>query len=338
MSEPEGGERVAGEPRGKVERVTRLGLVLGAGGVTGEAFHRGVLRALQDGAGYDARTAEVIVGTSAGSLVAASLRCAGATSGAGKGKGPKGAADGAGVPPVVPAPPDDVLRRRPDLRPLLAAARRPWSARTGVLVTSLLPAGSRSTETFVGPLRRRCGDAWPERDTYICAVRRRDGRRVVFGTPGAPEVDLATAVAASCAIPGYFRPVAAGGETYVDGGVHSPTNADVLAGRGLDLVVVSSPMSVERHALRAKLDLSARLLWHRYVVAETRAVQRAGTPVIVVEPGGETLRALGLNTLHAGRVDDIEDEAYDATITLLARPEKAGRVALLSGSRASRTA
>jgi NTE family protein len=318
--------------------VTRIGHVLGAGGVTGEAFHRGVLRALQDGAGYDARTAEVVVGTSAGSLVAASLRCGG-TDGTGGKRGASDGGSGSGaVPAVVPAPPDDVLRRRPDLRPLLAAARRPWSARTGVLVTSLLPAGSRSTETFVGPLRRRCGDAWPERDTYVCAVRRRDGRRVAFGTPGAPQVDLATAVAASCAIPGYFRPVAAGGETYVDGGVHSPTNADVLAGRGLDLVVVSSPMSVERHAIRAKLDLSARLLWHRYVVAETRAVQRAGTPVIVVEPGGETLRALGLNTLHAGRVDDIEDEAYDATIALLARPEKAGRVALLSGSRASRTA
>ncbi|HEU0129451.1 MAG TPA: patatin-like phospholipase family protein [Mycobacteriales bacterium] len=302
--------------------MTRIGLVLGAGGVTGEAFHRGVLAALGD-AGFDARSAEVVVGTSAGSLVGAALRCsgwAGATAGA--------------------APPDGALAALParvDPRALLAAARRPWAVRAGVLATALVPAGTRPTETFVSGLRRRCGTTWPERDLYVCAVRRRDGRRVVFGAPGAPVADVASAVGASCAIPGYFRPVTIGGEAYVDGGVHSPTNADVLAGRGLDLVVVSSPMSVERHSLRAKLDLSARLFWHRYLTAERRALERSGTLVLAVEPGGETLRALGVNTLKAARVDDIEDLARAATAALLRRPEKAGRVALLAG-RPARTA
>lgn len=294
--------------------MTRIGLVLGAGGVTGEAFHRGVLTALRDVTGWDARDAEVIVGTSAGSLVGASLRCSGSV-------GSRRA----------PAPPDAALSRLPDLRPLLAAARRPWSVRAGVLATSLLPAGSRSTETFVGPLRRRCGAAWPSRDLLVCAVRRRDGARVVFGAPGAPAADVATAVAASCAIPGYFAPVVHGGEAYVDGGVHSPTNADVLAGRGLDLVVVSSPMSVAPRSTRPKLDLSARLLWHRYLVAECRALSRQGTLVLPVEPGGDTLRALGLNTLRAARIDAIEDLAHDATVAALAKPSMAGVVALLSG-------
>ncbi|HEX8003449.1 MAG TPA: patatin-like phospholipase family protein [Mycobacteriales bacterium] len=297
--------------------MTRIGLVLGAGGVTGEAFHRGVLWALQEAAGFDARSAEVIVGTSAGSLVGASLRCSGMAPRRG-----------------ALAPPDEARATRlPDPRPLLATLRRPWNARAGVLATALLPAGSRPMDAIVDGLRRRCGDGWPERDLYVCAVRRRDGRRVVFGAPGAPAIGLATAVAASCAIPGFFRPVVHDGETYVDGGVHSPTNADVLAGRGLDLVVISSPMSVERHALRAKLDLSARLLWHRYVVAERRALERAGTPVLVVEPGGAALRALGLNAMRAMNVDAIEDTARAATLELLARPEKAGRVALLAGRR-----
>jgi NTE family protein len=301
--------------------MTRIGLVLGAGGVTGEAFHRGVLAGLADVTGFDARTAEVVVGTSAGSLVAASLRCAGLGA----------------VPPPLAAPPDEaLLGRGPDLRPLLALARRPWAARAGVLATAFVPAGTRPTETFVEPLRRRCGSVWPARDLLICAVRRRDGRRVVFGSPGAPAVDVATAVAASCAIPGYFRPVTAGGVAYVDGGVHSPTNADVLADHRLDLVVVSSPMSVERHALRAKLDLTARLFWHRYVAAERRALERRGTLVLAIEPGGETLRALGVNTLSAARADTIEDLAREATVALLARPEKAGRVALLGGRAATR--
>jgi NTE family protein len=298
--------------------MTRVGLVLGAGGVTGEAFHRGVLAALRDAAGFDARDAAIVVGTSAGSLVGASLRCSGTAAAI-----------------SMDAPPDEALSRRPDLRPLLAAARRPWSARAGVLATSLLPAGSRSTETFVAPLRRRCGEAWPERDLWVCAVRRRDGRRVVFGAPGAPEIDVATAVAASCAIPAYFRPVTHGGETYVDGGVHSPTNADVLAGRGLDLVVISSPMSVAPRSPRAKLDLSVRLMWHRYLTAERRAVERGGTLVLPIEPGGETLRALGLNTLRAARVDQIEELAHDATLAALGRPELAGQVALLAGCAAA---
>ena len=292
--------------------MTRVGLVLGAGGVTGEAFHRGVLRALHEAAGFDARDAEVIVGTSAGSLVGASLRTTG--------HAPSRRA---------PAPPDGALSRRPDLRPLLAAARRPWTVRAGV-VTALLPAGARSTETFVEPLRRRYGAGWPDRELLVCAVRRRDGQRVVFGSPGAPQVDVATAVAASCAIPGYFRPVVHDGEAYVDGGVHSPTNADVLAGRGLDLVVVSSPMSVAPRSTRLKLDLSARLLWHRYVLAEKRVLERGGTVVLPIEPGGDTLRALGLNTLSAARIDRIEDLAFDATVAALRHPSVSGLGALLA--------
>jgi NTE family protein len=304
--------------------MTRVGLVLGAGGVTGEAFHRGVLAALTEATGFDPRAAEVIVGTSAGSLVGVSLRCA-------SGRGPGGR-----VASLVP-PPESVIGRRPDLRPYVAALRRPWAARVGVLATSALPAGTRSTEMFVDPIRRRCGSAWPARDLYVCAVRRRDGRRVVFGAPGAPVVDVATAVAASCAIPAYFRPVTIGGETYVDGGVHSPTNADVLAARGLDVVVVSAPMSVAGYAPRATLDLSARLLWRRYLRTERRALERGGTLVLAIEPGGETLRAMGVNTLSATRVDRIEDLARDATLAALARPEKAGRVALLGRARARAT-
>src|SRR4051794_18162851 len=59
--------------RGKHLSVSRIGLVLGAGGLTGDAFHRGVLRALAD-RGYDARAADLVVGTSAGSMVGAFLR------------------------------------------------------------------------------------------------------------------------------------------------------------------------------------------------------------------------------------------------------------------------
>ncbi|HEV2369959.1 MAG TPA: patatin-like phospholipase family protein, partial [Acidimicrobiales bacterium] len=51
-----------------------VGLVLGGGGAVGHAFHAGVLSALAERTGFDPRRAEVIVGTSARSIVCALLR------------------------------------------------------------------------------------------------------------------------------------------------------------------------------------------------------------------------------------------------------------------------
>ena len=109
-------------------------------------------------------------------------------------------------------------------------------------MTLLAPGGTTSSNSSAA-LRELERPAWPEPDLWICAVRRRDGRRVVFGRPGSPEAPIHLAVAASCAVPGYFAPVQIGGRSYIDGGVHSPTNAAVLRGAGLDVVIVISPMS-----------------------------------------------------------------------------------------------
>lgn len=295
---------------GTVPDVTRVGLVLGAGGVTGDAFHRGVVRALSE-IGYDARTADVIVGTSAGSMVGAFLR-----------------------------QPDRPLRaslrdatvhgRRlgsaPDLSPLLAALRQPWRARPGVIASSLLPTGRRSTDFLVSGLAARHGQSWPERPLYVVAARRRDGRRVVFGREGAPRTDVAHAVAASCAIPGYFHPVEIDGEMYVDGGVHSPTNADLLNDWQLDIVLVSSPMSVDPGGIRPTLDLAMRLGCHRYVRRETARQRRRGTTVLSFEPGGELLTAMGLNPLHGARIDDIEGLSCERAKDLLTQEGLAERL------------
>lgn len=72
----------------------------------------------------------------------------------------------------------------------------------------------------------------------ICASRRTDGARFVFGVPGAPEATLAQAVAASCSIPAYLAPVTIDGVQYADGGAWSPTSADILVDDRLDLVLV----------------------------------------------------------------------------------------------------
>ena len=282
--------------------VTRVGMVLGAGGVTGDAFHRGVLRALRE-SGYDARAAHVIAGTSAGSAVGASLR---------RPDRPFGRAlHEASVH-------GRKLGVAPDLSPYLAALRRPWRVRPGVLLASLLPTGQRSTDFLVAGVRAQHGERWPDDPLYVVAVRRRDGRRVVFGRDGAPPTDVAHAVAASCAIPGYFHPVEIDGEMYVDGGVHSPTNADVLDGWALDLLLVSSPMSVDPRRLGVSVDLPMRLGFHRYLRRETASQRKRGTTVVAFEPGGELLSVMGVNALYGGRIDEIEEMSAAQARELLA--------------------
>ena len=284
-----------------------LGLVLGAGGTTGAAFHRGVLLALQEVRGLDPRSASLVVGTSAGSLVAARLRS------------PAGsAAPRARMEPrPVVAPPGS---RWPVLTPWLAAARHPRAARVGVLAASLLPAGTRSTEPFVAGVRRQYGTGWPADPTYVVAVRRRDGARVVFGRGCFPSGGMASAVAASCAIPGWFTPAEVDGESYVDGGAWSPTSADLVAGHPLDLVVVSSPMSVDPHGLRVTPDLLLRLAWHRMLAREVRGVRAAGAPeVVVVEPDGDVLRELGTNALSEANAPAIEAAARALAVRRLSR-------------------
>jgi NTE family protein len=293
--------------------VGKVGLVLGAGGVTGDAFHRGLLRALQD-RGYDARTADLVVGTSAGAMVGAFLRKRGS------------------VPTTATMPADETIHgerlgRAPALSPLLAAVRRPWRARPGVIASALLPTGRHSAEFIAAQARLHHGASWPDRALWIVAVRRRDGRRVVFGRPGAPQTDVARATAASCAIPAFFHPVEIGGDMYVDGGAHSPTNADLLHGEDFDVVLVSSPMSVDPRGLGVTLDLGLRLFWHRALGKELHRLQERCAQVLAFEPGGELLRVMGVNPLHGGRLDEVEEASYQRALrTLDASPDVLARL------------
>ena len=278
----------------------RFALVLGAGGTAGEAFHRGVLRALQE-TGLDPRSAAVVVGTSAGSIVAASIRRR------------------QGEPPPHPLA-DPGRRRLRDRATVLAAYRRPRQALNALLLMPEFVNGRTSAEFIAEALRDRHGTDWPDAPLWIVAVRRADGRRTVFGRPGEPVTDVGSAVAASCAIPAYFAAVEIDGAGYVDGGVHSPTNADLLATQDLDLVVVSSPMSVRPAAVRRpRLDLPLRLLFHRYLREEVWALRRRGDTVVTVEPDDAVARLIGLNMMNGRRIVEIEQRAYELARTELAR-------------------
>ena len=300
----------------------RCAVVLAAGGLVGQAFHLGALTALEDVAGFDARSADILVGTSAGSLVAAGL-AGGLSAGDLRAEllGEPLSAEGRRIrgsrPRVVRMPEvDEPAPGRGPLAPqaLLAAARRPWAVRPVAVASSLLPPGRMRTDMIARGVQRLHGSSWPDRDLRICAVRSRDTRRVVFGTRGAPDTDVGTAVAASCAIPAYFAPVRIGRESYVDGGVHSPSNADVVARDRPDLVVVVSPMTVRPGTVRRpRADTPARLAMRRYLAREVRTLRRGGAHVVVVQPGAEDLPVMGLNPMQHSRIDDVLRVAAEST-------------------------
>src|SRR3954462_5908974 len=123
----------------------------------------------------------------------------------------------------------------------------------------------------------------------MAAVEVESGRRVMFGTPGAPELSVAQAVLASCAIPGVFRPVRFGGRTYVDGGAWSPTNMDAAdVGRG-DTVLCLNPTATAGALGPVSRSIAA---------AEALVLKRRVATVTVVNPDEAAAAAMGPNLMR----------------------------------------
>ena len=318
-----------------------IGLVLGAGGAVGRAYHAGVLAALEEHAGWDAREADVIVGTSAGSSIGSSLR-AGITPAdhlaraTGKPLSPAGQKIVGDIPVKLPLP-----SRPHGLRPipvaprlvLHAVLRREWP-RPGLAFAGLLPRGTEDGDVFAATARKLHPKPWPDQPLWACAVRLKDGRLSVFGRDAEPTPDIGKAVQASSAIPAFFEPVRIDGDEYVDGGVHSPTNADLVAGLGLDLVIVSSPMSAHRSALLWYRPGSLLRGYHGSLLRrEIAAVKRSGTPVLVFEPGRHDLAEMGTNPMDPHLQAGVARQAHRSARALLERPSLSELLAHLGADR-----
>ena len=287
----------------------RIGLALAAGGSVGVAYHGAVLAALEEATGWDPRQAEILVGTSAGSITSAMLR-AGVPAGdlarisEGEELSEEGSRLATAGRPHRPRPSrSDALAFRPVADPvaLLRGVSRPWATSVRAMMLAALPSGGISTEAISAGIDAVYEGVWPDRKLWLCSYDLRGGRRVVFGRPGHPEATVGQAVAASCAIPMYFRPVTIGGRRYVDGGVHSMVNLDLLAGEDLDLVLAVSPMSqaaawgAVSPAMLMRQPLRTRLR------AEVAALKRTGVPVVAIQPGRTVTAAMGLNPMDAAR-------------------------------------
>jgi NTE family protein len=294
----------------------RIGLILGAGGVLGAAWMAGALVALQERLPIPVGEAELIVGTSAGSVVAAALRC---------GVGVEEIAQHQRGVPLVALPDLSELDRdagpRPPLprmrlgspRLLARTAREPHRVHPWVAASSLIPQGrARHTSltnlvhALLPPDPTRSERTWPSRGrTWIMAVDYDSGRRVAFGRTAAPAATLPDAVVASCSIPGWYEPKAIEGRRYVDGGVRSSTSLDLLARVPLDHVYVLAPMaSFAMDSPRnpyARLERVLRRMVTAGLVREVRKVRATGTPVTVLTPGPEDLTAIGPNMMDPAR-------------------------------------
>jgi len=316
----------------------RVGLVLGAGGVAGGAFHAGVLAALEEVTDWDPRTASVVVGTSAGSIAGASLRAGfPASDMLARAQGRPLSAEGERVMQRV-----GPIGALPSLRParqgrppaelvatLASAARRPFAARPLALLAALLPEGSISTDMISEGMGGLFSDIWPSDPLWICAVRQVDGRRVVFGRDGA-HPSVPAAVAASCAIPAFFSPVVIDGEPHIDGGVHSPTNADVLLAAGpLDLVLISSPMSRQGRRPRLAVDQPMRAWSRARLDAEVLRLRRRRIPVVTLQPDDDVLATMGPNAMDPSHRSAIASQAHRSTQRRLARADVAKRLEVL---------
>src|SRR4029434_8874067 len=106
---------------------------------------------------------------------------------------------------------------------------RPHRHTPASVFSGWLPQGFISTEPLRDQVRRVVPSGWaPHPGLWVIACDYATGRRVAFGRKDAPKAELADAVAASCAIPGFYRPVEIGGRRYVDGGTYSTSNLDLL--------------------------------------------------------------------------------------------------------------
>jgi NTE family protein len=185
----------------------------------------------------------------------------------------------------------------------LRTLARPQRYTPATVMSGWLPRGVFSTESLKDTIRRVVPHGWgPHPSLWMIACDYETGRRVPFGRPGAPEADLADAVAASCAIPGIYQPVTIGGRRYVDGGIRSTSNLDLLRDEGLDLVVCLNPTST-LHPIRAinprdAFNIVFQRASGRRLGSEAKKLRAAGTEVVLVQPVSDDLEAMGPNLMR----------------------------------------
>lgn len=292
-----------------------------------------MLLALEEHSGWDPRRADVVVGTSAGAGVGAVIRGGmsiptllatprpAESSSTDSSASSSASSQGSSSWPTALLTPSSLPMAFRELS-------RPWRTDWARVGAALLPEGRQPTTMIGARARQLHGDRWPDADLWICTVRLSDGELVTLGRDRT-DVPVGTAVEASSAIPGFFAPVMIDGDRHVDGGVHSPTNADLLVERDLDLVIVSSPMSTRRRSSRRAADAAMRRWSTLRLDTEVASLRTAGHSVVVIEPDEDTLSAMGSNPMDPTRIRPSIDVARRGVGRDLRSPHLSSTLAVL---------
>ena len=249
-------------------------LVLGGGGITGVAWETGLIAGLA-GLGIDLVAADVIIGTSAGSVVGADI-----TSGQ--------ELEALYRAQLAPPDPEPAVRISWGFIGRLlwdvSTSQHPARARARIgrwaLAAPTMPEADRR-KVFED---RLYSSTWPARALKVTAVDARTGEFAVFDSAG--DADLVDAVGASCAVPGVWPPVTIGERRFMDGGMRTIANADLA--HGYQRVVIVVPVAVGIGFMASPRRQAA-------------ALTAAGARVALVRPDRTAVRAIGRNMLDVSR-------------------------------------
>lgn len=305
----------------------RRGLAIGCGGTVGAAWIVAALAAVRDVLQWDPRTAHAMIGTSAGAEMVTML------------------ASGVSVDdlvamqrgtigdPILSRHMADAPGRFPPLpRPRLGAPRMALHGNRSR--QALLSAGSRLLPVGGGDaswLQRLATELTGDRDwldhpnAWLVAMDYDSGRRVAFGSPGAPAATVGQALRASWAVPGWFPPVSIEGRRYVDGGAASTASVDLLRPLGLDELVVLTPMASTRAVPAAGpghwLERRLRRPMSAQLESEIAAARAAGTRVLHLAVTADDLAVMGPNFMDGRRRGDTFEHSLRSTRRALERSE-----------------
>jgi NTE family protein len=262
-------------------------LVLGGGGPVGIAWESGLLAGLAEN-GVDLSSVDFIVGTSAGSFVGAQLAL-------GKSPAQIAAPDlaGAVTAPAESGPPPDLTML---ITKMLEAAsgKRPAEEVRAEIGAWALKSSAISEEDFIARFAPSLGggsdDPWPAKSFACTSVDAADGSFVAWNKDAG--IGLARAVATSCSVPGIYPPISFRGHRYIDGGMRSPTNADLAKCYGVVIVVAVTIKSMPSFVAD---------VFNRRFEAELQALRDSGSRVEVITPDEESCAAFSMNLMDASR-------------------------------------
>jgi NTE family protein len=262
-------------------------LVLGGGGPVGIAWESGLVAGLAE-KGVDLSSADYIIGTSAGSVVGAQLAL-GATPASLV--APMLASSGPGGASASSAQAPDLAMLISKMQELVTSRRPPEQVRAEIGAWALEAKTLMSEDVWVANFARMIPEKkWPNRRYECTAIDTADGSLQVWNKDSG--VELERAVASSCTVPGIFPPVTIRGRRYMDGGMRSPTNADLA--KGYDTVVVVAVTAGPRNN-----DMARR--FGEILDKEVEVLRDSGAKVELIIPDEKSLEAFGLNLMDSSR-------------------------------------